>query len=225
MKVIGHRGACGLETENSLASIQRALALGVDGIELDVWTSRDDVPILSHDSNLGRLTRRRDNIFNMDLGEIRQRGQERGLQIITADEALEAAGDTEVFLDIKDYYLSRGILRLLDEYRSSNILVTSANHSVLMDLHKRRPDLRLSPSTLWRPVETIHMIKKHGFYSLSLYYHTFNPFIYWVARHYGIDIRLYTVNNPRYVNMLRRFKFDVDVCTDYPNLLLPLVRA
>jgi glycerophosphoryl diester phosphodiesterase len=34
--VIGHRGAMGHETENTLASVQKALDLGVDMIEIDV---------------------------------------------------------------------------------------------------------------------------------------------------------------------------------------------
>jgi len=33
---IGHRGAKGHVTENTIESIQRAMDLGVDGIELDV---------------------------------------------------------------------------------------------------------------------------------------------------------------------------------------------
>jgi glycerophosphoryl diester phosphodiesterase len=37
MLVIGHRGAMGYETENTLASIQKALDLKVDAIEIDVF--------------------------------------------------------------------------------------------------------------------------------------------------------------------------------------------
>ena len=35
--VIGHRGAMGHETENTIASIQKALDLDVDMIEIDVF--------------------------------------------------------------------------------------------------------------------------------------------------------------------------------------------
>ena len=35
--VIGHRGAMGHETENTLASVQKALDLEVDMIEIDVF--------------------------------------------------------------------------------------------------------------------------------------------------------------------------------------------
>ena len=41
IKVIGHRGAPGLEPENTLRSFRRALELGVDVIECDVRMTKD----------------------------------------------------------------------------------------------------------------------------------------------------------------------------------------
>lgn len=54
--VIAHRGASAEQPENTLAAFRRALALGVDGIELDVHLTRDGVPVVFHDSALRRLT-------------------------------------------------------------------------------------------------------------------------------------------------------------------------
>lgn len=56
MEVIGHRGAKGLEMENTLAGFERALCLGVDGVEFDVHASRDDVMIVHHDFELDPRT-------------------------------------------------------------------------------------------------------------------------------------------------------------------------
>ena len=42
--------------ENTLAAFDRAMALGVDGLELDVRLSRDGVPVLLHDPLLDRTT-------------------------------------------------------------------------------------------------------------------------------------------------------------------------
>ncbi|HZU89690.1 MAG TPA: glycerophosphodiester phosphodiesterase family protein [Stellaceae bacterium] len=50
--VIGHRGARGLMPENTLPAFARAIALGVDGIELDVAMTADHVPVASHDPRL-----------------------------------------------------------------------------------------------------------------------------------------------------------------------------
>ena len=45
----GHRGARGLLPENTLASFQKALDLGVDTLECDMAITRDDVVVIYHD--------------------------------------------------------------------------------------------------------------------------------------------------------------------------------
>lgn len=54
--IIAHRGASAEQPENTLAAFRRALALGVDGIELDVRVTRDGVAVVFHDAMLRRLT-------------------------------------------------------------------------------------------------------------------------------------------------------------------------
>ncbi|MFQ5485220.1 MAG: glycerophosphodiester phosphodiesterase family protein [Desulfobacterales bacterium] len=46
--VIGHRGSAGLYPENTLAGFERTLDIGVDGIELDVLATADDVLCAHH---------------------------------------------------------------------------------------------------------------------------------------------------------------------------------
>ena len=53
---IGHRGACGYAAENSIASFQKALDLGVDALELDVHCSADGTVMVIHDATLDRTT-------------------------------------------------------------------------------------------------------------------------------------------------------------------------
>lgn len=50
--VVAHRGGAGLMPENTLAAFSHALALGVDGIELDVRLSADGVAVVHHDARL-----------------------------------------------------------------------------------------------------------------------------------------------------------------------------
>lgn len=52
--VIGHRGAAAVRPENTIASFQHALDLGVDAIEFDVRVTADGVPVVHHDATTGR---------------------------------------------------------------------------------------------------------------------------------------------------------------------------
>lgn len=57
--VIAHRGASRAEPENTIAAFERAVAMGADGIELDVRRTGDDRLVVHHDPRLpdGRVIR------------------------------------------------------------------------------------------------------------------------------------------------------------------------
>ena len=54
--VIAHRGASALAPENTVAAFRLALAIGADGVEMDVQLSADGTPIVIHDSRVDRTT-------------------------------------------------------------------------------------------------------------------------------------------------------------------------
>ena len=54
----GHRGARGLAPENTLPAFERALALGVTTLELDIAITSDGVLVIHHDSTLNPDTTR-----------------------------------------------------------------------------------------------------------------------------------------------------------------------
>jgi glycerophosphoryl diester phosphodiesterase len=49
MRRIGHRGAMGHAPENTVASFEKAIALGCDEVETDVWLVADGRLLISHD--------------------------------------------------------------------------------------------------------------------------------------------------------------------------------
>ncbi len=55
-RVIAHRGGMGLWPENTLFAFRRAVASGVDGLDLDVRLSADGVPVVVHDAAVDRTT-------------------------------------------------------------------------------------------------------------------------------------------------------------------------
>ncbi|MEA2661159.1 MAG: glycerophosphoryl diester phosphodiesterase [Chloroflexota bacterium] len=49
MRRIGHRGAMGHAPENTVAAFEKAIALGCDEVETDVWIAEDGRLVISHD--------------------------------------------------------------------------------------------------------------------------------------------------------------------------------
>ena len=54
--VFAHRGGSALAPENTIAAFDNGLALGADGLELDVQLSRDARVVVHHDATLDRTT-------------------------------------------------------------------------------------------------------------------------------------------------------------------------
>ena len=71
MLVVGHRGASDRAPENTLASFEAAIAIGVDAIELDVHLSRDGHLVIIHDQNLARTTNGRGLVHEHSLAELK----------------------------------------------------------------------------------------------------------------------------------------------------------
>ena len=68
--VLGHRGVPTLHQENTLAGVMRAIDLGIDGVEIDVFLTRDDRMVLFHDAETERLTGVPGRIQDMTWDEV-----------------------------------------------------------------------------------------------------------------------------------------------------------
>jgi glycerophosphoryl diester phosphodiesterase len=109
-----HRGGAGLAPENTLAAFDRGVALGVDGLELDVRLSADGVVVVHHDAMLDRTTNltgpldrfRADELARADAGAKFLVDGARpfaglGLGVPTLAEVLARYPDVRVIIDMK----------------------------------------------------------------------------------------------------------------------------
>ncbi len=97
MILIGHRGAAGMEPENTIPSIEASARLKVDAIEFDIRLTKDGALILFHDPNLLRIAGTNRNISDMTLKEINMTITKSGHPIPVISEAFEAAGNVRLF--------------------------------------------------------------------------------------------------------------------------------
>ena len=68
----GHRGFCALYPENTLLSFEKAIELGVDAVEFDVWLSSDKHPVLMHDGDTLRTCGVPGHLRDRTLAEIKE---------------------------------------------------------------------------------------------------------------------------------------------------------
>src|SRR5947209_15225062 len=100
-EIVGHRGAAGLEPENTLPSFRRAMELGVEWVELDVRLTTDGWPVLLHDVLLDRTTDATGPVSAITLEALRG-VRSGGHPIPTLSEALDALGPaTRCLVELK----------------------------------------------------------------------------------------------------------------------------
>lgn len=93
--VFAHRGGAALAPENTIEAFDNGLALGADGIELDVRLSRDAVPVVHHDRTLERTTRLEGPIASRAADEL----DRVGVPALAA--VLSRYRDTRMIIEIK----------------------------------------------------------------------------------------------------------------------------
>src|SRR4029079_1634404 len=93
--VFAHRGGSALAPENTIAAFDNGLALGADGLELDVHLSRDGVVVVHHDRLLDRTTTLRGPIGERTSAELQ------GAAVPTLAQVLARYRDPRIIIEMK----------------------------------------------------------------------------------------------------------------------------
>ena len=93
--VFAHRGGGALAPENTIAAFDNGLALGADGLELDVHLSRDGAVVVHHDRMLDRTTPLRGPIADRTADELQR------ADVPTLAEVLLRYRDARIIIEMK----------------------------------------------------------------------------------------------------------------------------
>jgi len=234
---IAHRGASAYAPENTLASIQKAMEMGADMIELDLHQTKDGVPVVLHDPSLWRTAGIRRNVGSLTLKEIKKldvgswfNPKFKTQRIPTLQEILEMVQDRVVLnLELKQGTspypkFTENIIHLLNEvHLFSKTLISSFHHATIQKIRKEFPEAFLGYLSHREATSKIFSSAVDlKTYSLHIPFRKVTPALLEKSHSGGFRVFCYTVNNPD--EMKRFLKMGVDgVFTNYPDRLSKLI--
>lgn len=134
MLIIGHRGSSYDNGENTFGGIVSAIKAGVDGVEIDIRRS-DDQLILLHDSTVNRTTNGYGLHKSYSFLSLRNLVCKNGERIPTLDEVMPLLLNTRyIFLEIKEpdtIEIIRPLLKKLPDEIKKNIFISSFDEQII----------------------------------------------------------------------------------------------
>ena len=217
----GHRGACGHEPENTVRSVRRALELGADGVEVDVYFV-DGQLVVIHDDTLDRTTNGRGRVDKKSFAELRALDAGRGEKIPTLAEIFEAVNRRAVInMELKGPHTAAPVTALIAEYVTQrgwsfdDFLVSSFDHAQLREAKRLCPTIRIGPLITQVPRELAKFAAELGAWSLHASKRCVTPKLVADAHQRGLKVFVYTVNEPEEIAAMRTLGVD-GVFSDFP---------
>ena len=156
-KIFAHRGFSGKYPENTMLAFEKAVELGVDGIELDVHLTKDNELVIIHDEDIKRTCDGEGLVKDMTLEELKKfdasatfRGVYGINPIPTLREYFELVKDTPIITNIElktgvyEYHtIEQRTYDLIKEYGlEDRIIFSSFNHFTVMRCAEVAPEIK-----------------------------------------------------------------------------------
>lgn len=219
MKIIAHRGASGSAPENSRASLVAAVKHGVDMIEFDVRLTADDHLIVIHDRRTGRVTDTQRTVRELTLNELHALSLDNGESFLSLDEALDAVGGTPVIIELKDTGSVDELLLVLERHPAALPSIASFHRSELQRVKRVLPNIPTYALEHFAPIDIITSARQLHATGIGLNKWLTNPLTYRLARHYHLELYVYTVNSLWLARFLSKLYPAISLCTDVPEKL------
>ena len=156
IEVTAHRGESTNHPENTMSAFEGAKEVEADWIELDVQQTKDRQIIVSHDSNLARVTGVNKDIIDMTYDEISKldagsffNEKFKGERIPLLEDVLKFAKENNMKLNIelkpvgKEIDFEKQVIELIKKYEfEKQCVVTSMVYNVLENTKKIDPNIQ-----------------------------------------------------------------------------------
>ena len=229
--VFAHRGGGALAPENTIAAFDNGLALGADGLELDVHLSRDGVVVVHHDRLLDRTTALRGPVAGYTADALRR------ADVPTLMEVLTRYRDPRIIIELKVNTAALAaatieVIRRADAV--DRVCLGSFGLRVLRAARALEPALATSGAreeVRWALYRTwcrwpVRRVGYSGYQIPELSGRTRVVSARFVeyAHEAGLGVQVWTVDTPDAARRLLAWGVDA-LITDRPDVIVPLVAA
>jgi glycerophosphoryl diester phosphodiesterase len=249
--VMAHRGGKGLWPENTLYAFERAVAAGVDVLEMDLHSTADGALVVVHDSTVDRTTDGSGPVHSLTLEELKAldagyrwssddgqtfpyRGQ--GITVPTLEEVFAAFPATPMNIEIKqtEPSLAVSFCTLIRDYDMAGwVLVASFDDKTIQEFRRECPDVATSTGenevialfALSRVFLEAALRPRAKAVQVPEYrsgLHVLTPRFVNAAHGRHLQVHAWTINDPD--DMRRLVALGVDgIITDYPERLMEVL--
>lgn len=230
-----HRGVNKEEPENTLAAFDKAIELDCDSIEMDIWLTKDNIPIVIHGDHEGRVNENSGKITNYIYEEISQIKLEKNLRIPKLEDVFKLCKN-KIFLnlEIKDADCQKAfkaVFNLILDYEMQNqVAISSFNHRYFDEIKSNGLDSKVEFGFLYDKSSKqenkqldINFHNKNS--TINLYYKDVTEELVKQAHENGIGVlawfNICDDESDEIINCLINCKIDV-ICSNNPRKILML---
>lgn len=223
MLKIGHRGAAGYEPENTLVSFQKAIDMGVDGIELDVHLSNDGQIMVIHDETIDRTTNGKGVVRKLSLQELKSFRTEKQQEIPTLSEVIDAVNQRcFINVELKGDGTAKPVLDLIESYvleknwNYNQFLVSSFDWIALKEVRLLNPKIPIGVLTHTDLDLALAFAKFIKAETIHPYFHLLTKENTRQMQKEGFQVLAWTVNGPDDIQQIQSLQVN-GIISDFPD--------
>jgi glycerophosphoryl diester phosphodiesterase len=227
VSIIAHRGASRAFHENTIRAFERAVELGVDGIELDVHATRDGVLVVHHDPTLKLrqgAPRGQVAIASMTADQVAAHLLDSGDHVPTLREVFRLVGErATLFVEVKAPHAEALVAALLDEYPAVRSAVHAFDHRIPVGVRVVRPATPIGLLSASYPLDVRGVLA--GSHATALWQHAdlIDESLVLASHAAGVQLIAWTVNDAPHACQLAAWGVD-GICTDVPDVISRALR-
>lgn len=239
---VAHRGFSAVAPENTISAINKAIEVGAQGSEFDVYSSSDGILFLTHDNNLKRTTGHDlacasatfPVLANLDFGYSAQfKDAYKGEKVATYDQALNVLKNTPTIpvIEVKASGFEEKIVAYVQKYDLvDKAIVIDFNAERLKKIRALEPRLcgawlcsfkveQETPASMAQKI--IDTCKSINTNVVDVQYPAVSPEFLRILDDAGITVMCWTVDNPQAIESLVKMGVP-SITTNRPDLVLEI---